>query len=328
MFLLLSAGCLVIFTGSKAWAHSGQTHDVELQISLPEVTASVNNTNIKKDAIIRELKRTLRSYKKRGKTLTPVQQKTAAKKLIDDEIGRTLLVQKGEKLGISVTPEMVQKKLGKIKSGFKSDAVFEHKLKDSGMTLDEYREELRVDLIMDRVIKKEVEPQIKIDEKDLKAYYDKNIGRFRTGDKVRASVILIKIPKTPGAEGENMAREKIESILKRVREGTDFADLAQRFSQDSIASRGGDLGFFSKNQMLKAFSNRAFNMKVGEVSDIFRTNHGFHILKVTDKKPGLTRTFESEKENIRKILKEKKLAQATRAYVQALKKKADLKTYF
>jgi len=67
---------------------------------------------------------------------------------------------------------------------------------------------------------------------------------------------------------------------------------------------------------------------VGGVSEIFKTKHGLHILKVTDKKPGVDRPFENEKESIRKTLLEKKSAQTTRAYVQTLKKQADLKTYF
>ncbi len=75
------------------------------------------------------------------------------------------------------------------------------------------------------------------------------------------------------------------SILTQIKAGTEFNGLAEKFSQDSLASKGGDLGFFEKNKMFPPFSERAFSMKVGEVSEIFKTQHGFHILKVTDKKP-------------------------------------------
>ena len=120
----------------------------------------------------------------------------------------------------------------------------------------------------------------------------------------------------------------MKSILDQIKAGTEFSGLAKKFSQDSLASKGGDLGFFEKKKMFPPFSERAFSMEVGEVSGIFKTKHGLHILKVTGKKPGVNRSFENEKENIRKTLMERKSSQATRAYVQNLKKQADLKTYF
>ncbi|GJL79582.1 MAG: peptidylprolyl isomerase [Nitrospinaceae bacterium] len=323
-----SALCLIAGAAPQLFAHSGHKHDDKPPISLPEVTARVNDTDIKREVILRELKKTIRNYKDRGMTLKPDQLKTAAKKLIDDEIGRTLLLQRGEKIGVSVTPEMVKTKLNQIKGTFKSDAVFEHKLADQGMSLDQYQDELRTDLIMDQVIKKEVESKIKVNEKDLKDYYDQNINQYRTPEKARASVILIKLAPNSSSEKERNARKKIESILKQVEAGTDFSGLAKKFSQDSLAPKGGDLGFFAKKQMLPAFSERAFKLKVGEVSEIFKTQHGFHLLKVTDKKPGVERPFKKVKESIRQTLIERKSAQATQAYVQTLKKQADLKTYF
>ena len=226
------------------------------------------------------------------------------------------------------TPEMVENKLNAVKASFKSDSVFEHKLKNRGMTLEQYQEELRTDLVMDQVIKKEVVSKIQLSEQDLEKYYEKNISKFRTQDKARASVILIKSPPNSNPENERAVRKKMESILGQIKAGTEFKGLAKKFSQDSLASKGGDLGFFEKKKMFTPFSDRAFSMKVGEVSGIFKTKHGLHILKVTDKKPGVSRSFENEKGNIRKTLMEKKNSQATRTYVQNLKKQADLKTYF
>ena len=321
-------GLLILGAVPEVFAHSGHKHDDKPPINLPEVTARVNDTDIKREVILRELNKSIRNYKAKGMTLNASQLKTAAKKLIDDEIGRTLLIQRGEKIGVSVTPEMVNAKLNEVKGSFKSDAVFEHKLADQGMSLDQYQEELKTDLIMDQVIKKEVEAKIKIDDKQLKAYYEKNIGKYRTPEKARASVILIKLPPNSSSESEKKARAKMQSILKQVNSGTEFSGLAKKFSQDSLASKGGDLGFFAKKQMLPAFSERAFKLKVGEISEIFKTKHGLHLLKVTDKKPGVDRPFEKVKESIRQTLTEKKSAQATRDYVQALKKQAKLKTYF
>jgi parvulin-like peptidyl-prolyl isomerase len=323
---LISIVLCVIFSTS-AFSHSGHKHDAP-PISLPNVVAQVNGQEIEKAVILQELKKIIRRYKDRGKTLTKVQVKTTAQQLIQDEIGRTLLLQKGKELGIKADPKSLDKKIAQVKSRYKSEAVFEHKLKDRGMTLEQYRDELRVDLLMEEVIKREVEPGIKIDPPELKSYFEKNKSKFQTLEKRRASVILIKVYPKLGAAGEQKSRNKMLSVHKQAMDGMGFDSLAQRFSQDSLATKGGDLGFFERKQMLPAFSNQAFKLKVGDISDVFKTKHGYHILKLTDIKLAKTSSFESEKENIRNTLKKAKVAQATEHYIKSLKKQAKIKSYF
>ena len=324
---LILLGLFVSANPAKVWAHSGHKHDA-LKIKLPKVVAQVNGVDISGDTISRELKKAVQQYKKRGMPLNASQEKSAAKKLIDDEIGRTLLVLKAKDSGINITKDMLEKRLKEVQAKFRSNAVFEHKLADRGMTLDQYRAELETDLYMDQIIKKEIEPKIKIPENETRDYYEKNKNKFASQEKVRASIILLKFNPSQGKAGEQKALKKFESILDQIRNGADFAAMAKKFSEDSLASKGGDLGFFTKKQMLPAFSNRAFKMKDGEVSDIFRTGHGFHVLKVTDKKPAGASPFEAEQEKIKNFLIQKKVSQATRDYIEVLKKQAKIKTYF
>jgi len=310
-----------------AWGHSGHKHD-ELNIKLPKVVARVNDQDIKGDIIFRELKKAVAQYKKRGMPLTIEQEKSAAKTLIDDEIGRTLLVLKAKAMGVKVSEKMLQKRLREVKEKFKSDSIFEHRLSERGMTVDQYKQELEIDMYMDQLIKNKIEPNIKITEKDSQAYYDTNKNKFTTQEKVRASIMLLKFNPKKGKAGEQAVLKKFESILDQVNNGADFGALAKQHSQDSLASKGGDLGFFTQKQMLPAFSSRAFKMKVGEVSEVFRTGHGFHVIKVTDRKAGVLSPFAAEKEKIEKFLVNKKISQATRDYIETLKKKAEIKTYF
>ena len=183
-------------------------------------------------------------------------------------------------------------------------------------------------MYMDQLIKKEIEPKIKIAEEDTRAYYDKNKSKFETQEKVRASIMLLKFDPKKGKAGEKAVLKKFESILDQIKNGSDFGALAKQHSKDSLASKGGDLGYFTRKQMLPAFSKRAFKMKIGEVSEIFRTGHGFHILKVTDRKAGDLSPFSAEKEKIKKFLAQKKVSQETRDYIDKLKKQAKIKTYF
>ena len=104
--------------GTSVFAHSGHTHEEKLRISLPDVVAKVNGQDIHNDEILRELKKTLKNYKDRGIPLTAEEEKITAKKLIENEIGRALLLQKGNEINALVSDEALNRKLRKVKSSF------------------------------------------------------------------------------------------------------------------------------------------------------------------------------------------------------------------
>ena len=313
--------------GTLVFAHSGHTHEEKLRISLPGVVARVNGQDIHNDDILRELKKTLKNYKDRGIPLTAEEEKITAKKLIENEIERALLLQKGNEINAHVSDEALDKKLRKVKSSFKSDSIFEHELKNRKLTLDQYKRELKIDLLMQQVIDREIEPNIKVSEKDIQSFYEKNKEKFYMDKKARASVILIKA-KRGDTKSEKSAQQKIESILEKIKNGSTFNEMATKYSQDSLAPKGGDLGYFTKNQIFGAFSVRAFDMKVNEVSPVFKTGLGFHILKLTDLREGKMMPLDRAKTRIEKILRKNKVGNATRNYVETLKQKSKIKMYF
>ena len=309
------------------FAHSGHTHEEKLRISLPGVVAKVNGQDIHNNDILRQLKKTLKNYKDRGIPLTAEEEKITAKKLIENEIGRALLLQKGNEINAHVSDEALDRKLRKVKTSFKSDSIFEHELKNRKLTLDQYKKELKIDLLMQQVIDQEIEPKIKISEKDIQSFYEKNKEKFYMDKKARASVILVKA-KRGNTKSEKSAQEKIESILEKIKNGSTFNEMATKYSQDSLAPKGGDLGYFTKNQIFGAFSSRAFDMKVNEVSSVFKTGLGFHILKLTDLIEGKIMSLDRAKTRIEKILRKNKIGNATRNYVETLKQKSKIKMYF
>ena len=309
------------------FAHSGHTHEEKLRISLPGVVAKVNGQDIHNNDILRQLKKTLKNYKDRGIPLTAEEEKITAKKLIENEIGRALLLQKGNEINAHVSDEALDRKLRKVKLSFKSDSIFEHELKNRKLTLDQYKKELKIDLLMQQVIDQEIEPKIKISEKDIQSFYEKNKEKFYMDKKARASVILVKA-KRGNTKSEKSAQEKIESILEKIKNGSTFNEMATKYSQDSLAPKGGDLGYFTKNQIFGAFSSRAFDMKVNEVSSVFKTGLGFHILKLTDLIEGKIMSLDRAKTRIEKILRKNKIGNATRNYVETLKQKSKIKMYF
>jgi parvulin-like peptidyl-prolyl isomerase len=315
------------FTGTYAFAHSGHTHEEKLRISLPDVVAKVNDQDIHSDDILRELKKTLKIYKDKGIPLSVEEEKITAQKLIDNEIGRALLLQKGNEIKANVSEETLDQKIRAVKASFKSESIFEHELKNRKLSLEQYKKELKIDLLMQQVIDQEIIPGIKVSEKDINLYYEKNKDKFKMEEKARASMILIKF-KRGDIKSEESARKKIQSIFEKIKNGSSFKEMAMKHSQDSLAKKGGDLSYFTKNQIFGAFSIRAFDMKINEVTPVFKTGLGFHILKLTDLKEGGTIPLDQAKTRIEKTLKKKKVGNATRSYVETLKKKSKIKMYF
>ncbi|MBB5415521.1 SurA N-terminal domain-containing protein [Paraburkholderia atlantica] len=142
---------------------------------------------------------------------------------------------------------------------------------------------------------------------DLKKYYDDNIAHFRTEGEVRASHILIAAPKDASAADKAKAKQKAEELLAQLKAHPDqFAQIAQQSSQDpGSASKGGDLGYFGRGMIAggQAFDDAVFALKKDEISGIVQTDFGFHIIKVTDVKPAVTKSFDEVKDQIAREVK-------------------------
>jgi peptidyl-prolyl cis-trans isomerase D len=136
---------------------------------------------------------------------------------------------------------------------------------------------------------------------EVRRYYDQNAQQFSTPEQVKASHVLIKIGE---GQDEGAARKTAEEVLAKAKAGADFAALAKQYSQDeSNSSNGGDLGFFGRGAMVKEFEDVAFSLEPGQISDVVKTQFGFHVIKVTEKRPAETRPFEQVRAQIEDQLK-------------------------
>jgi peptidyl-prolyl cis-trans isomerase D len=134
-----------------------------------------------------------------------------------------------------------------------------------------------------------IRSKIVIPPADVERAYNDNITQYSTPEQVRASHILLK---TEGKD-EAAVRAQAEDLLKQARAGADFAELAKKFSQDEgSAPNGGDLDYFGRGRMVPEFDTAVFAMQPGQISDLVKTQYGFHIIKLVDKKAGSTRTID------------------------------------
>jgi peptidyl-prolyl cis-trans isomerase D len=147
---------------------------------------------------------------------------------------------------------------------------------------------------------------------DVQRFYNDNVAQYQTPEQIRASHILLN---TAGKD-EATVRKQAEDILKQARAGADFAALATKFSEDEGSKvNGGDLDYFSRGRMVPEFETAAFALQPGQISDLVKSQYGFHIIKVVDKKAAVTRTFDEVRPQIEEQLKTQRTDQqlSTRA---------------
>jgi len=171
-------------------------------------------------------------------------------------------------------------------------------------------------IVLGTLLQKEIEGRIKPPtEKQMKQYYQQHINEFRQEKQVRASHILVK---------EKATADKLEAQLQK---GADFATLAKENSTCPSSSQGGDLGFFTRKRMVKEFSDAAFALKPGQISQPVKTKFGYHIIKVTEVKEASAKPFAEVKTAIRNKLAQEEKGRIFEEYVNSLKKKIKFKLY-
>ena len=176
--------------------------------------------------------------------------------------------------------------------------------------------DMKVQRMIENVTAKAPEPG----EKEIRKVFESDPERFTIPEMVRASHIVKHVD--PDMDAED-ARKELEDVLEEIRGGGDFAELAGKYS--SCPENGGDLGYFPRGQMVQEFEDVVFSMEPGQVSDVFQTQFGYHIAKVTEKRPAIPCKLEDVREVIVKELTQEAQQKEIEKFVDAEKEKATIK---
>nr|WP_312578678.1 peptidylprolyl isomerase [Sedimentibacter sp.] len=201
--------------------------------------------------------------------------------IMENMILEQLLIDAAEKEGFSMTDEELKKELDVYKGYFKTDEEYQTFLKTNEMTEDYLTEAIKKEYVINQYLQKNVESVVPTDDELKKIYEDTKMGQ-----QVRASHILVN------------TEEEANAVIDRLNKGEAFEDVAKDVSVDPSKDNGGDLDFFSYGDMVKEFSDAAFSMDIGEVSGAVKSQFGYHIIKVTDKKTDDTVTFDNSKDSL------------------------------
>jgi peptidyl-prolyl cis-trans isomerase C len=183
---------------------------------------------------------------------------------------------------------------------------------DKGPEIEEKLQDLKKRLIVESFLKKKVEAESKVSDEDMKKFYEQNKDKFKSGEQIKASHILVK------------SEKEAKDILAKLKSGGNFEELAKKNSVDSSSAKGGDLGWFGKGSMVPAFEKAALALKEGQISDIVKSDFGFHIIKLTGKRPAGIRPFEEVKEQIKGAIMPTKQQEIFQKIKEELKKTAKI----
>ncbi len=290
----------------------------------PRITgpvAKVNGAVIDSKDFYAELdKITARNAKIPADRLARIEQ-NILKRLIEKE----LINQAVKEAKVEVSEAELNKAFDEYKKRFQSEEQFQNYLRHGKVTVDSIKARLRDKAALEKLI--EAKGNLKVDEAEAKAFYDKNQRFYVEKAGVHARHILVKVPQKATKEQEEAAMAKVKQIQKELKSGKDFAEVAKKMSEGPSAPKGGDLGFFGKGQMVKPFEDAAFKMKKGEVSGPVRTRFGFHIIKVVDKREERKKPFAEVKDQIIQSLKNKKFFQERRKLLSDLQKAAKIEKF-
>ncbi|MFH1619343.1 MAG: peptidylprolyl isomerase [bacterium] len=299
------------------------------------------------------------------------QQKDASaqieKKVLDQMIDDSLLLQQAEKLKIKVRDRELENGIAEIKKRFQSDesekpltedeadAAFQNELKKESINLEQFRDRIRKQLMVRRVIDESVRPRVKIpEEKEVRAYFEKinlivkedtspvnglneedaremlSMGqRFKdmVSERVRVRHLLLKTDEKTSIVEKSKILKRAQDLKKQIDAGADLAELARKYSDDTeSAARGGDIGYIVRGWMVPEFEKKAFSMGVGDVSEPVETKFGYHIIRIEEKKAAQKLGFEDIKDDLAQYLASVQMRKELVKYIEELRSKASIQT--
>ncbi len=292
--------------------------------TLSGVAAIVNDEII----TLRELNRAYSEALKEAATKGDVAPETAAK-IKRDALGamidKKLIRQRVVELRIVVSDDEVRLSIEDVKKQNKmSQEELVAALLTQGMTLDQYKAQMKEQLERLRLMSQEVNSKVQVSEKEIKDYYENNQRNYTDEEAYRARAIFLRLAEKATFQDIRAVVTKIETATAAAKKGRDFTELAKTYSDDDNAQKdSGDLGFFKKSEMLPELEKIVLSMKIGEV-EVIAIPGGFYILKLEEKKPGYVKPFDDVKGQIEDTLFRSKSEQRFTRWLEELRKTATI----
>jgi peptidyl-prolyl cis-trans isomerase SurA len=244
------------------------------------------------------------------------------KNTLRDLIDQSLLVQRGKDMGINVEPEVI-KRLDQLRQQNKIDSMedLEKAVTAQGSNWEDFKNNIRNNILTQRVIGSEVGSHINVGKEEIEKYYNEHKKDFVRPEQVALREIEVS---TEGKKDEELPelKKKAETALKRVKDGEEFGEIAKRFSDSTTAKQGGFLGVYKRGELSKQLEDIVFKMKKNELTDVMDTKQGYLILQVLERYEAGEQPLNKVENEIMDHLYSERMEPAMRQYLKTLREQS------
>lgn len=249
--------------------------------------------------------------------------------LILDAVDELLLIQRGRELGLALGDEQFKSILDNIKksNNIDSEEQFQAALKQEGMTMTDLRRALERQMLASEAQRRDVVDKISVTEAEARAYYDSHQQDFTTPSEITLREILIEVPATDrgvNVAEDDAARAEAEQVRKQLLANEPFPRLAAEHSDAASKANGGLIGPIKRDELAEALQTRLDKMKVGEITEVLRTQRGYQILKLESRTETRIRSFDDARSDISNRVAGEKSANERMKYLERLRTQATI----
>ena len=326
--LLLAAGCALLLPSLTS-----------ADTVVEEIIARVNNEIVTRTEYVRSRDQVKQEVQQQDPANAERDFAEKQRDVLRDLIDQQLLLQKGKDLGITGDTELI-KRLDEMRKQMNLGSMeeLEKAAEAQGASYEDFKQNMRNQIITQRVISQEVGSHLAMNKEDEKKFYEQHRAEMEQPEQVRLSEILIA-PKTPAKPAADVkpeppaeadpeaaalaaAQVKAQDVLDQFHKGAKFADLAKKYSDGPSAKDGGDLSYFKRGSLSKELEDKVFALKAGEVTDVIRTKQGYIILQTVEHQMAGIPTMKEIEPRIQDALYMQKLQPALRIYLTTLREEA------
>jgi len=242
-----------------------------------------------------------------------------SKNLLRDMIDQDLMVQKAKDLDINAETDVV-KRLDEMRQQYHLATLedFQKEVEKQGIIWEDFKDQIRRNLLMREVIGREVGSRIQISHEDARKYFKEHQQEFASPEGVHLAEILISADKHSPAEVDKNAKD----AQAEIKAGQRFADVAKKYSDGQSAKDGGDIGFFKTGTLAPEIEQAVKKLEAGDTSDLIATKHGTMIVKVLERRKAGIPPFEDVEQRVMNVLYDQKIQSSLRQYLANLRKES------
>jgi peptidyl-prolyl cis-trans isomerase C len=343
LIMLTLAGCGSQDTKSGSVQNELQKPEVQQSEAIPSaspllpavtqadgngIVINVDGTKLTKEQMESEVKKKMSAIKKQVPAdRMPQVRENVKKQVMNDFTIRTLLTNEVKRLNISASDKEVTEATEKLKSSLPQGMTIEDLMKKNKITKAKMQEEIRFGIKINKLVLSQTSGKYKPTEKEITAFYEKNKDKFKMPESVHVRHILVARAAGDDDKVKTEKKAKAEELRKQLLSGADFAVIAKSSDCPSKDS-GGDLGVFSRGEMVKQFEDAAFSQEVNAIGPVVETEFGYHIIQVLERHSPKTMTLDDKmKVNISAFLEQQKQQEAFDTMIKKLRAKANIVVY-